>query len=52
MNLEMKLVLQNYATIIPTENSYIKFNNMTNSLQIYGTAQNYTIIFPLGRTVG
>jgi hypothetical protein len=41
----MKLGLQNYAIIIPTDNSYSKFNNnMINSLQIYDIAQNYRIL--------
>jgi hypothetical protein len=41
----MKLVIQNYAVIIPTDISYIKFNNnKINSLQTYGIAQNYRIL--------
>jgi hypothetical protein len=43
----MALGLQNYAVIIPKENSYVKFNNhKINSLQIalYDFAQNYRII--------
>jgi hypothetical protein len=40
----MKFGLQNYTVIIPTENSYIKFNNMINSLQIHDIAQNYRIL--------
>jgi hypothetical protein len=41
----MKPELQNYAVIIPVDNSYIKFKNKKiNSLQIYDTAQNYTIL--------
>jgi hypothetical protein len=41
-------VLQNYGVIIPTENSFIKFNkNKINSLQIYDTTQNYRILHKL-----
>jgi tRNA C32,U32 (ribose-2'-O)-methylase TrmJ len=41
----MKLELQNYAVFIPTDNSYIKFNNSKiSSLQTYDTAQNYRIL--------
>jgi hypothetical protein len=41
----MKLGLQNYAVIVPIENSYIKFNNnKINSLQVYDIAQNYKIL--------
>jgi hypothetical protein len=41
----MKLGLQNYAVIIPVDNSYIKFNNNNiNSLQTYYIAQNYRIL--------
>jgi hypothetical protein len=37
--------LQNYAIIISTDNSHIKFNNnKINSLQTYDTAQNYRIV--------
>jgi predicted component of viral defense system (DUF524 family) len=36
MNHEMKLGLQNYAIIIPTDKSYVKFNNnKINSSQIH-----------------
>jgi hypothetical protein len=42
----MKLGLHNYAVIIPTEKSCIKFNNnMLNNLQRYYTAQNYRILY-------
>jgi hypothetical protein len=41
----MKLELQNYAVIIWTEISNIKFNsNNVNSLRIYDTAQNHRIL--------
>jgi hypothetical protein len=40
----MKLGLQNYVVIIPTENSYIKFNNEISNLQMYNTAQYYRIL--------
>jgi hypothetical protein len=41
----MKLGLQNYVIIIPTDNSYIKFNNnKINSLQTYDIAQNYRVL--------
>jgi hypothetical protein len=42
---ECKLRLQNYAAIIPTVNSCLKFKiNNTNSLQRYCIAQNYRIL--------
>jgi hypothetical protein len=41
----MKLALQNYAVIIATDSSYIKFNNNEiNSLQTCDNAQNYRIL--------
>jgi hypothetical protein len=41
----MKQGLQNYAIIIPNDNSYIRFNNnKINSLQTYDIAQNYRIL--------
>jgi hypothetical protein len=41
----MKLGLQIYAIIIPTQNSCIRFNtNKINSLQKYNNAQNYRIL--------
>jgi hypothetical protein len=45
MNHEIKLGLQNYASIIPIENSYIKFyNNKVNNLQRYDISQNHIIL--------
>jgi hypothetical protein len=41
--MKWNLGLENYIVIIPTENSYIKFNKV-NSLQIYDIAQNYSIL--------
>jgi hypothetical protein len=42
----MKLGLQNYTVIIPTDKSYIKFNNnKLNSLQTYDIAQSYRILY-------
>jgi hypothetical protein len=44
----MKLEPQNYAVIVPTVKSYIKFNNnKINSLQRSGFAQNYRILHKL-----
>jgi hypothetical protein len=41
----MKLGLQNNVIIIPTHNSYVKFNNnQINSLYEYHIAQNYIIL--------
>jgi hypothetical protein len=41
----MKLVLHNYSVIMPSDNSYIKFNNnKINSLQAYDNAQNCRIL--------
>jgi hypothetical protein len=41
----MKLVLHNYSVFIPSDNSYIKFNNnKINSLQAYDNAQNFRIL--------
>jgi predicted small secreted protein len=42
---EMKLVLQNFAVIMPVEKSFIRFNNnILNSFQTYGTANNYRVL--------
>jgi hypothetical protein len=41
----MKLELQNYAVIIPSDNRCIKCNNnKINSLQIYDITQSYKIL--------
>jgi hypothetical protein len=41
----MKRGLHSYAVIVPTENSYIRFNNnKINSLQTYDIAQTYRIL--------
>jgi hypothetical protein len=41
----MKRGLQSYAVIVPSENSYIRFNNnKINSLQTYDIAQTYRIL--------